>query len=455
MPRVSRQFVKDAKAQVVGLESKGDRAVFGIVSADGELVKCLYDGGKDAGDKKPDIFLPQKMERILSPKDIKVIYGGRGSGKTRGVSGVITERIRYDGRRVLCMREIQRSIKESSHQELADEIRRRSLEGRQISITDNEIKSKVSKGAAWFAGLLRNLVNIKGKAGLNDGWCDEAENVSLLSWDTVIPTLRAEESELWITFNPRFETDPTWTEFVEPYKEKMVDGIYEDDNILVINCNWRDNPWFTSKLERQKNIMKERDIDRYNWIWEGLFNKKSDVQVFGGKWTVDDFEPGDEWNGPYFGADFGFSQDPATLIKMWVHDDTLYIEDEAYKVGVELDDYANFYDQIEGSRDNQIWADESRPDVISHIRKQGFRIKGAPKGAGSIEKGIVHIRNYKKIVIHSRCRHTQSEATLYQYKTDLLTQEPTATILDKHNHAWDAIRYGLNRVINAKRGFFT
>ena len=484
LSRASRGALKKAEVHYLTKETKGDPAVFGICDMDGKVIrKRIIGGDLVLADVEPTLFLPEKLEKLLSPKDTKVVYGGRGSGKTRSVSSIITEGMRYHGHRVLCMREIQSAIAESSHQELSDEIERRQLSPGQMVITDNRIKSKVSKGLAWFAGLLRNLTSIKGKAGLNVGWCDEAENVSLMSWDTVVPTLRAEGSELYITFNPRFDTDPTWSEFVAPYISKMVDGIYEDDEILIIDCNWRDNPWFTSKLDRQRRAMKKRDIDRHNWIWEGLFNKKSDIQVFGGKWVTDVFEPGDDWSGPYFGADFGFSQDPATLIKTWIYKNVLYIEYEMYQVGIELDDCPKFYagkegateleletwthlddkkwPGIPGAKQHLIMADQASPAIISKIASHGFKIRGAEKnfkdtGAkGSIETGITHLRSYDRIVIHERCRHTASEASLYWYKQDKLTETILPDIIDAHNHAWDAIRYALVSLINRKKkGFF-
>ena len=451
---IDRQAVRKAKEYYLTREVKGERAVFGICNLDGEVIRRRHDGGALVeGDQEPDILLAEKMEKILFPYDTKVIFGPRGSGKTRGVSSLLTERIRFDDARVLCMREIQTAIAESSHQELSDEIERRNING-QISVTEKKIKSKVSGGLAWFIGLLRNLTNVKGKAGLTDGWCDEAENVSLLSWDTVIPTLRSEGSELFITFNPRFDTDPTWTEFVAPYTDQMVDGIYEDENTLVIDCNWRDNPWFTEKLRRQKDKMRERDLDRYNWIWEGKFKQKSDEQVIGDKCSIEVFTPESDWDGPYFGADFGFSQDPATLVKMWIHDEVLYIEDEAYKTGVELDDYDKFYGQVEDSDRYKIWADQARPDVISHIAKMGFDIEGAPKGPGSIEMGIAFIRSFKRVVIHDRCRYTKAEASLYRHKVDKLTELVLPDIIDKDNHIWDAVRYGLSPLINRETSIF-
>ena len=466
MARVNRNFLKKAKEYYLTKETKGERAVFGICNLDGEVIRRRYDGGElIEDDRKPDILIPEKLEKALDKKyDEIVIYGGRGSGKTRSIAAIMTERIRYDDARVLCMREIQNSISESSHQELSDEVERRGLSG-QITVLDTKIKSKVSKGLAWFTGLLRNITSVKGKAGLTDGWCDEAENVSLLSWDVVKPTLRKEGSQLFITFNPRFETDPTWTEFVEPYLDKMVDGIYDGDNILVIECNWRDNPWFTEKLRRQKDKMAKNDPDRYQWIWEGKFNKKSDVQVFGGKWVVEDFnvdESDPSWNGPYFGSDFGFSQDPATLVKTWIKEEgkgkdktrELHIEYELYKIGVELDDYIDFYKSIPGAEKHLIMADEARPDIISHINKHGIRCKGATKGPGSIEKGVTFIRAFDRIVIHPRCKHMVSEATLYQYKVDKLTENILPDIIDKDNHLWDAIRYALVKLINRKTGIY-
>ena len=166
------------------------------------------------------------------------------------------------------------------------------------------------------------------------------------------------------------------------------------------------------------------------------------------------FTAEDHWDGPYFGADFGFSQDPATLVKMWICDEVLYIEYEAHQTGVELDDYEAFYNQIPDADRYTIRADEARPDVISHIAKMGFSIEGAPKGPGSIEMGIAFIRSFKRVVIHERCRYTKAEASLYRHKVDKLTEEVLPDIIDKDNHIWDAVRYGLAPLINKETSIF-
>jgi phage terminase large subunit len=229
----------------------------------------------------------------------------------------------------------------------------------------------------------------------------------------------------------------------------MVDGIYEDDNVLIIECNHSHNPWLTEELKLERDKMAARDPDRYMWIWEGKFRKRSDVKVLNGKWRIEEFTPDSSWGSPLYGADFGFAQDPSTLIRAWVHDERLWIEYEAYGVGVELDHMPAFYDQIPESRKYMISADCSRPETISYLKRQGFRIEGAEKWAGSVEDGIAHLRGYKEIIIHPRCRHAIAEANAYEYKVDKTTKLILPDVKDGNDHVWDAVRYLLHRHIRA------
>jgi phage terminase large subunit len=201
-------------------------------------------------------------------------------------------------------------------------------------------------------------------------------------------------------------------------------------------------------LERDK--LARVDPDRYSWIWLGKFRKRSDVKVFNGKWKVEEFEAAQNWDGPYFGADFGFAADPSTLNKCWIANGNLYIEYEANGQHVELDDMPAFYDKIPGAREYLIKADCARPETISHIKSRGFRIEGADKWQGSVEDGITFLRSFEKIIIHPRCKHTIFEANAYEYKTDRLTGAILPDIVDKHNHHWDAIRYALDKMIKRR-----
>ena len=181
--------------------------------------------------------------------------------------------------------------------------------------------------------------------------------------------------------------------------------------------------------------------------------------MFNGKWCIDDFAPvvgkrnanaKENWSGPYFGADWGFSQDPTVLLKMWVFSSTLYLEYEAYKIGCEISDTADLFDSIPDSRRRRIYADNARPETISHVRAQGFDVVACDKWSGSVEDGIAFLRSFDKIVIHTRCKHAITEARLYSYKTDRLTGDVLPDIVDKHNHCWDSARYGLGPMIQRK-----
>jgi phage terminase large subunit len=122
--------------------------------------------------------------------------------------------------------------------------------------------------------------------------------------------------------------------------------------------------------------------------------------------------PGENWAGPYLGADWGFSTDPTVLLKMWVHSKRLYIEHEAFKVGCDIVDTPKLFDTVPGSRKYLIRADCARPETINHVRRAGFHIEAAKKWPKSVEDGIALIRSFEKIVIHPRCKNTITDGTL-------------------------------------------
>lgn len=198
--------------------------------------------------------------------------------------------------------------------------------------------------------------------------------------------------------------------------------------------------------------LKRVDYDAYEHIWLGKPRTISDAVVFSGKYRVESFAD-DLWQQAdrlFFGADFGFANDPSTLIRSFILGRTLYIEHEQYGVGVELDHLPAFYDKVPGARDWPIKGDNSRPETIIYLERQGFRISAAAKWPGSVEDGIAYLRGFEHIVIHRRCAHTLQEARLYSYKVDRQTHEVLPVLVDKHNHCWDAIRYSLDEYITGR-----
>ena len=137
---------------------------------------------------------------------------------------------------------------------------------------------------------------------------------------------------------------------------------------------------------------------------------------------------------------------------MWINDEKreLYIDFEAYGIGVEIDDTPALYDKVPGSRKWLIVADSARPETISYLKRQGFRIKGAKKGKDSVEEGVKFLQSYN-IVVHPRCKHTIAELGNYSWKVDPKTKEITAILKDDDNHIIDPLRYALEGVRKATR----
>lgn len=390
------------------------------------------------------VKLPRKFRRIAKRSRYKVFYGGRGSAKSWTIARILIMRAASEKLRILCVREVQNSIKDSVHKLLTDQIEALGL-ARYFHITDNSITSATGS-EFFFKGLAtqRGVDAVKSTEGVDICWVEEAQNVSAASWEILGPTIRAEGSEIWVTFNPNEESDPTYQRFVAN----------PPDDAIVVLVNYCDNPYLTSALRAEMEYLKRVDYDAYLHVWRGRTKKRSKAEIFGGKWRVEAFD--DElWRQAdrlFFGADFGFSQDPATLIRSFIIDETLYIEYEAYGVGVEINELPEFYDSVPGSRDWPIKADNSRPETISYLSNQGFNIDAAAKWAGCVEDGIAHIRAFKEVVIHERCKHTRDEFTFYKYKLDAKTGEVLPVIIDKHNHCIDGIRYSLDGYIMSRGG---
>ncbi|WOC04936.1 PBSX family phage terminase large subunit [Providencia sp. PROV024] len=375
-------------------------------------------------------------------------HGGRGSAKTRtfalmtAIHGYMAAMNGQSGV-ILCAREYMNSLEESSMEEVKQAIRSVPWLNDFYELGEKYIRTKCRSVSYVFAGLRHNLDSIKSKARILIAWVDEAESVSEIAWTKLAPTVREAGSEIWVTWNPERDGSATDKRFRKN----------PPDNAVVVEMNYDDNPWFPSVLEDERlNDQARLDSATYAWIWEGAYLENSDKQVLANKYVVQSF-PDDLWQKAdrlLFGADFGFAKDPNTLIRMFILDDCLYIEREAYGVGVELDHMPAFYDEIPEARKWPIKADSARPETISYLKRQGFNISAAKKWQGSVEDGITHLRGFKQIIIHPRCKETAKEARLYSYKTDRITGEVLPVILDANNHCWDAVRYGLDGYITQK-----
>lgn len=200
---------------------------------------------------------PKKMEGLFKPARYKVLYGGRGGAKSWAIARALLIQGAQRPLRILCAREVQKSIQDSVYQLLIDQIQALGLAGFYES-TLSEIRGQ--NGTKFiFAGLHHNIDSIKSKEGIDIAWCEEAQTLSKVSLDKLIPTIRKEGSELWFSFNPELEEDEVYKRFV----------LQPPTNSYVVKVGWQDNPWFPDVLRQEKDDLEARDTDAYLNVWEG------------------------------------------------------------------------------------------------------------------------------------------------------------------------------------------
>jgi phage terminase large subunit len=201
---------------------------------------------------------PEKLEFLFKPKRYKVLYGGRGGAKSWGIARALLILGRQSPLRILCAREIQKSIADSVHKLLSDQIPQLGLDGF-YQVTNNSIRG-LNGTEFIFAGLKTNINSIKSYEGCDRVWVEEAQAVSKSSWEILIPTIRKPGSEIWISFNPELATDETYRRFV----------LMQRDDAAVVKINWSDNPFFPDVLRAEKDHLQSKDPDAYEHVWEGM-----------------------------------------------------------------------------------------------------------------------------------------------------------------------------------------
>lgn len=202
---------------------------------------------------------PKKLQFLFKPARYKVARGGRGSGKSWGFARALLLIAAGKPTRVLCTREVQKSIQQSVHQLLKDQIAALKL-GAFFEVLQTEIRG--SNGSAfYFSGLSDQTADtLKSFEGVDIVWCEEAQSISKESWNILIPTIRKEGSEIWATYNPQLESDETHIRFV----------INPPPDCVSVEMNYSDNPYFPSVLEAERLHAKETmKIEDYRHTWEG------------------------------------------------------------------------------------------------------------------------------------------------------------------------------------------
>jgi len=381
------------------------------------------------------------FEPLLNPARYKAAHGGRGSGKSHFFAEALIERcIMEPGLRAVCIREVQKSLQQSSKRLLEDKIKALGVGG-YFRVLKTEIGTP-GGGLIIFEGMQNHTAeSIKSLEGYDIAWCEEAQTLSETSLDMLRPTLRKRGSELWFSWNPRFAKDPV---------DAFFRGGKPPPRSIVVQSNYTDNPWFEQDTEllEDKNYDQARDPDKYAHIWLGEYLRNSEARVFK-NWTTEPFETPKDVARFYLGADWGFSIDPTVLVRCFIQDRKLFVDYEAWQVGCEIDRTPILFDKIPDARKWPIVADSSNPQSISYMRRQGFdRMQASVKGPGSVEEGVEFLKGYD-IVVHPRCKHVIDELTMYSYEVDKQTGDVLPKLADKKNHTIDALRYALEGVRRA------
>ena len=216
---------------------------------------------------KAQIELPPKLVSTFSGQArYRCSYGGRGSGKTRSfalmtaVKGYQLGMSGINGQ-ILCAREFMNSLEDSSLEEIKTAIKSIPWLNDYYILGEKYIRSKDGNINYTFSGLRRSLDSIKSKARILLAWVDEAEAVSDMAWQKLIPTVREKDSEIWVTWNPESKYSATHERF----------RVLTPDNAKLTQLNFKDNPWFPPVLETERLEDKKKRPDMYDHIWEGGF----------------------------------------------------------------------------------------------------------------------------------------------------------------------------------------
>lgn len=369
------------------------------------------------------------------------MHGGRGSGKSWSVARALVVLAASKPLRVLCTREIQKSIRDSVHRLLCDQIASLGLPG--YTITDNEIRH--ANGSLFlFSGLAQHTVDsIKSYESIDICWCEEAQSISRKSWDTLTPTIRKAGSEIWMTLNPSLETDETYARFIaDPGPDSW-----------VVQVNWRQNPWFGDVLEAERQETLRRDPKNYQNIWEGACKPAVDGAIY-----FDEIANAEKdkriCNVPYDPAlkvhavfDLGWN-DAMTVVLVQRHISEVRVIDYMEDTHKTLDWFS-----AELKKKNYNWGKLWLPhdgetkdfkygkSAEMMMRDLGWNVSIVPRE--TIEGGIKKTR-----AIFSRCYFDKTKTTrliecLKRYRRNIgvKTNEPGEPLHDEYSHGADAFRY--------------
>lgn len=391
-----------------------------------------------------EAWFPQKLQFLFQPARYKAIRGGRGSGKSWGCARALLIMAAQRPLRVLCTREIQKSIQQSVHQLLRDQIEALGLDS-QYEVLQTEIRGK-NGSQFFFSGLSdQTAESLKSFEGVDVCWCEEAQAISRRSWDILIPTIRKAGSEIWVTFNPQLESDETYRRFVTS----------PPPGCVSIEMNHADNRRFPAVLEAERQhaeaTMRRED---YAHIWEGQCKPAVDGAIYFDQMARANIShvPHDALLKTHAVWDLGFNDSMAIILTQKVASEIRVIH---YIEGTQrtLADYSAELKELRLDGQPLQWGYHFLPhDGFAKRHQTGKQDAEILQGLGwavrktpqmDVEQGIKRARDIFARVWFNRERAARLVECLKRYRRQInaTTGEPGNPVHDEFSHGADAFRY--------------
>lgn len=385
---------------------------------------------------------PVKLECLFTPSRYKILYGGRGGSKSWGVARALLIKGAEKPIRVLCAREVQISIQDSVHRLLVDQVSALGLESF-YRVTQSSIQG--ANGSEFlFAGLRhQDIGKIKSLEGVDICWVEEAQSMSEKSWNVLIPTIRKDGSEIWVTFNPDLDSDPTYQRFV----------VSPPQDSIVLFINWQDNPWFPLTLDRERVALQTRDPEAYANVWEGKCKSVVDGAIYANE-IASMHEgkrlrnvPVDPLLKVHTIFDLGWNDQTSIILAQRLASEIRiveYVEDSHRTLAEYISDlrqrpYAWGVDWLphDGASKN-LQTGKSAQEILQQL---GRRVQIVPKL--DVEEGIRAARLMFPRVYFSQDKTMRLVECLKRYRRAINqnTNEPGHPVHDEFSHGADAFRY--------------
>jgi len=377
-----------------------------------------------------EVFLPlyEEQERYYFLK------GGRSSGKSWVVADYLLAKMVQDQNlNLVCLREVQRSIKHSSKKLLSDRIEYHGL-GSYFEVQDTQIKCRRGGGVIIFNGLQSHTVDsIKSLEGFDLCWVEEAQTITAYSLELLTPTIRKDGAEIIFTYNPKRKEDPVF--LLEQ----------EVDSKVVIFANYHDNPFCPKSIIEEASIMKARRPQKYNHIYLGGFGVAEGL-IFDNFMQRAVRSEEIQRLECLQGMDFGFSNDPTAFCQIYMDytKKIIYVYDGFYQRGLMNSDIAYRIKELKAHR-HLTRCDSAEPKTIASLNSKGVRAVGAEKGKDSIIAGIEFLKEYD-IIVNAHLKEFVEELENYTWELDRMTGKPTNKPIDEYNHFIDSLRYAVSHL---------